>query len=297
MSEQFTFYTRQSSMSSPGPHEGLFEALPHDIDALIAIVQSLVVYEDVAKDFYGYEFPAERANEKHLRSMQEMVDRLLALDGRPLTEPRPVEKRLAGRCHHFMLLLLSMLRAKGIPARGRCGFGAYFNPGYFEDHWVVEYWNPAEQRWMLADPQFDEIWRDKLHIQHDVLDVPRDQFLVAAAAWQQCRAGTADPSTFGIVLAQLRGLWYVAGNVVRDVAALNAVELLPWDVWGAQPEADATLAEDQLEFFDELAGVTIRPDDSFAELRALYASDHRVRVPATVFNALLRRPEPLNAAG
>ena len=95
----------------------------------------------------------------------------------------------------------------------------------------------------------------------------------------------------------MRGLWYVAGNVVRDVAALNSVELLPWDVWGAQPEADATLPEDQLEFFDELAGVTIRPDDSFAELRALYAGDDRVRVPATVFNALLRRPESLVAAG
>ena len=29
----------------------------------------------------------------------------------------------------------------------------------------------------------------------------------------------------------LRGLWFVAGNVMRDFAALNNMEMLPWDVW------------------------------------------------------------------
>ncbi len=34
-----------------------------------------------------------------------------------------------------------------------------------------------------------------------------------------------------------------------------------------------------------------QPDKSFDELRKLYENDDRVRVPATVFNALLNRPE------
>jgi DNA invertase Pin-like site-specific DNA recombinase len=41
---------------------------------------------------------------------------------------------------------------------------------------VCEIWNAAKRRWLLADPQFDEVWRKALEIDHDVLDVPRDRF-------------------------------------------------------------------------------------------------------------------------
>jgi len=73
-----------------------------------------------------------------------MLARLLASDDRHLVVARPVEKRLVSRCRNFLLLPLAMLRAKGVPARARCGFGTYFNPGYFEDRWVCEYWSAAD---------------------------------------------------------------------------------------------------------------------------------------------------------
>ena len=144
---------------------------------------------------------------------------------------------------------------------------------------------------MLVDPQFDEVWRTKLKIDHDILDVPRDRFLVAGDAWAQCRTGEADPAKFGIIFANLRGLWYVAGNVVRDIAALNKMEMLPWDVWGAQPSPNEPLNDDQLAFFDNLVALTHAPDASFAELRQLYEEDNRLHVPETVFNAVLNRSE------
>jgi hypothetical protein len=162
---------------------------------------------------------------------------------------------------------------------------------YFEDHWVCEYWNAAEERWILVDTQFDEVWREKLNIKHDILDVPRDQFLVAADAWNRCRTGQADPSKFGIDFADLRGLWFIAGSLVRDVAALNKMEMLPWDIWGAQPQTNHALDNEELAFFDRLSTITREPDTSFEELRESYAKDDRLRVPATVFNALLNRPE------
>ncbi|HEY5778342.1 MAG TPA: hypothetical protein VIT00_06360, partial [Terrimicrobiaceae bacterium] len=170
-------------------------------------------------------------------------------------------------------------------------FGAYFNPPKFEDHWVCEYWNASERRWILVDSQFDDVWREKLNIVHDIVDVPRDQFLVAADAWDQCRQGKVDPSEFGIEFAGFRGLWFIAGSLVRDVAALNKMEMLPWDVWGAQPQPDQVLNDEQLAFFDRLAAITREPDQSFEELRRLYEEDDRVRVPQTVFNAILNRPE------
>jgi hypothetical protein len=285
------FYTQPSSLTTAGRYASLLEKLPTSVEKLVHIIHGLGIYDVAAANFYGVTIPETRQHEIHLRSMERMLEQLLALDSQSFTVARPAEKRLACRCHNFTRFLVAMLRAKGIPARARCGFGAYFNPGYLEDHWVCEYWNAAEARWVLVDAQLDEVWRTRLHNDFDVLDVPRDRFLTAGDAWTQCRTGQADPAKFGIVFANLRGLWFVAGNLVRDVAALNKMEMLPWDVWGAIPPPYAQLPDDQLAFFDRLAALTREPDASFAELRRLYENDERVRVPPTVFNALLNRPE------
>jgi hypothetical protein len=85
----------------------------------------------------------------------------------------------------------------------------------------------------------------------------------------------------------------VAGNLLRDAAALNNVEMLPWDVWGAMPGPDEPLPQDQLALFDRLAALTHGPDAAFAELRALYEGDERLRVPPTVRNAALNRQETI----
>lgn len=252
-------------------------------------VQGLCIYDVVAQDFYGVKLPAKREEEIHLRTPEAMLERIRELDPRPLAEPRPPEKRLAARCGNFTLLLEAMLREQGIRARARCGFGAYFNPPYFEDHWVCEYWKADANRWALADAQFDEVWRKSLKIRHDVLDVPRDRFLVAADAWRLCRAGIADPDKFGIAFAHLRGLWFVAGSLVRDIAALNGARVLPWDVWGAMPRAARGLSPAELEYFDRLAAAGER------ELKKLYQEDERLRVPARVFNALRNTEEAVAA--
>jgi hypothetical protein len=67
----------------------------------------------------------------------------------------------------------------------------------------------------------------------------------------------------------MRGLSFIAGNLMRDVAALNNMEMLPWDVWGAMIRPDEPPQNDQLALFDQLAAVTRAPDITFAELRAL----------------------------
>lgn len=290
------FYTQHSAMTSPGCHAHLFDPLPAQVAELARMVQGLVLYEHVAEDFYGVRLADERRNESHIRALEAMLDAALAMDNGPLQVARAPHRRLVGVCRHFMLITVAVLRAKGIPARARCGFGSYFNPGYFEDHWVCEFWNAAEQRWTIVDSQFDEVWSRNLKIDHNVLDVPRDRFLTASAAWIACRAGHLEASKFGIYFTGLRGLWFIAASLVRDVAALNRIEVLPWDIWGAQPPADAALTDEELGFFDELARLTQEPDATFDELRARYHSDDRLRVPATVFNALRQRPETVLAA-
>jgi hypothetical protein len=220
-----------------------------------------------------------------------MLDRIFADAPQPLPVARAVDKRLVGVCRHFTVLLVAMLRAQGVSARARCGFGSYFAPGCFYDHWVCEYWHGAEARWIRVDAQLDEVQRKVLKIDFDVFDVPHDRFVIAGDAWAQCRTGKTDPTKFGIF--DLRGLWFIAGNLVRDVAALNNMEMLPWDVWGAMPGPNEAIHNDQLAFFDRLAALTRTPDTAFSDLRKLYEGDDRLHVPATVFNALLNRPEKI----
>jgi hypothetical protein len=130
----------------------------------------------------------------------------------------------------------------------------------------------------------------------DIFDVPRDRFLIAADAWMLCREGNADPNAFGIFKGDLRGLWFIARNLVHDVASLNKMELLRWDDWGAMPNPVQTLTNDQLAFFDRLAALTEIPDVTFEKLRTLYDRDEGVHVPNVVFNAVLPHPKSLWAA-
>jgi hypothetical protein len=225
---------------------------------------------------YGLNLSEERKAEVQLRSMEHRLARTLELDPSPLTTPRPNEKKIVGNCRDFSLTLASMLQAKGIPARPRCGFGTYFEPGLYIDHWVCECWNETRQRWILVDAQLDELQRDVLKIAFDPLHVPRDQFIVGGAAWKMCRSDEANPDRFGIF--DMHGMDFVKGDFVRDVAALNKVELLPWDCWGMILMEYAALPPDDLSMLDRLAGLTFEDVPDFALVRQLYESDPRLRV-------------------
>ena len=155
---------------------------------------------------------------------------------------------------------------------------------------MTEYFDQARQRWVLVDCQIDAQQRAKFGIDFDTLDVPREKFLVAGDAWKLCRDGRASPQAFGVL--DMFGLWFIASNVIRDVAALNNREMLPWDVWGGMTLVDAEI---DLAFIDRLAGFTREPDKHLDELRAVY-SDPRIAVPPTVFNAVLNRPEAVSPA-
>lgn len=290
--DTLAYYAQPGPMTGAGQHARALAELPANVDALAEIIQGLAIHQYMA-DAYGFEVPEARKAESHIRHAGKILDRILALDDPPLSTARPPEKRVVGVCHHFALLMTAMLRAKGIPARYRCGFGAFFNPPYFEDHVLCEYWNKVEGRWVQADSQLDAVWRGGLKFKFDPLDVPRDQFLQTADAWTRCRSGKADPGKFGIFVGDLRGLWFIAASLIRDVAAVNKMELLPWDCWGIMPHPGQELDAGQVAFFDRLAVLVAAPDASHQELHALYEKDERVRVPKTVFNALLNRPEPI----
>ncbi len=274
MNTELDYYKLQGAISSPASLSHLFEQLPMQIEDLVRIVQGTTIHIFWAER-YGLKIPPERMGEVQLRTMQRRLAKTVALDQRPLTDTRSLDKKLVGNCRDFSLFLTALLRHVGIPARARCGFGVYFLPDHYEDHWVAEYYNSAEKRWVLVDAQLDQFQCDEMHIQFNPLDVPRDQFIVAGKAWQMCRNGLADPEAFGIF--DMHGLGFIRGNLVRDLASLNKVELLPWDCWGVILNKSLDDADD-LEALDRVAGLTAADAPDFEVLRAIYKSDARFRM-------------------
>ncbi len=287
-SQVLDFYRRQSGMSDPGAHAARLAALPEDLPELATGLQGLILHEHWS-GAYGQVLGDERRGEVHLRDVPAMIDRMLAHDARPLSEARPLDTRLIGNCRDYTLFTVAALRARDVPARSRCGFGAYFDPRQKVDHWVAEYWDDARGRWIMADAQIDAFQAERIHPDFDLLDVPPDRFIVAGAAWRACRAGQADPNTFGIM--DMTGWWFLAGNLVRDAAALAGREMLPWDCWGAMPGPGDAIGEARLAWFDRLAELTADPDANLDTLIALNRDDERQAVPPVVFNAVRQRPE------
>jgi len=162
---------------------------------------------------------------------------------------------------------------------------------------------PGNYRWSIAlllalggapwgGAEMGEIHRIGLRLKDRVGDDQAWYEEWTAMAAHLERQGRADPARYGIYRGNLRGLWFIAGNLVRDLAALNKVEVLPFDVWGAQPQPDERLDGEQLAHFDWLAELTRLPDEAFDTLRRLYLHDDTLRVPATLFNALLQERQP-----
>lgn len=287
------FYTGDAPMTSAGAWAADLRALPSDLAKQCEIVQGVLVHRDMAPWLYDLRLTERQRDDANIRPVELMLERIYELDDRPLAITRDPAHRMPAVCRHFSVLLTAILRAHGVAARPRCGFGAYFNAGKFEDHWVCEYWNTKRSRWVLVDAQMDAVQRKAFNLTFDPLDVPRDAFVIAGDAWQMCRSGRADPKHFGLsMIPGLHGLWFIAGNVVRDLASLNRVDALPWDVWGLMEMGDDALAEEIRTLLDKVAALTMGGDAAFPEIRTLYETDDRLRVPQTVFNLDRKAQEP-----
>ena len=257
-----------------------------DIRRVVEIVQGLLVYDVVAKPFYGVDLKPDQADAIHERDTARLLALARSVDARPIVEARPPADRVGARCHAFSRTTVALLRAAGVPARARCGFGAYFRPGWLEDHWVAEYWNAATSTWQVVDAQLDATWREMIDFKGDPFAITPTEFVTAGHAWQAWRRGELDATRCGLSAIEVHGAQWIAGNLRLDLASLNKVEMLPWDVWGAGWGPGEQPTDAQLACFDSVADLTVNPDDRFAELRSRYETDDLLRMNGTVFNAL-----------
>ncbi|MGE5579496.1 MAG: transglutaminase-like domain-containing protein [Bacillota bacterium] len=273
-----TRYVRQTKVTEPGSMVSMYHGLPATVSELVKVVQNVFLHVFWAQR-YGVTPTDEQKQHVQARLVSRTLEKIIEIDPSPLTVARPLEKRFFGNCRDYSTLMASMLRHQGVPARARCGFGAYFIPDHFEDHWICEYWNG--QRWVSVDAQLDDLQRATLKVDFNTLDMPAGKFVNASEAWLRCREGKEDPDKFGIF--DMHGIWFVRGNLLRELAALMEAEMLPWDVWGLMKVENDALTAGQNDLLDAVARALVA--DDAAEIERLYRSHEELRVPAEMIAA------------
>lgn len=283
--KSLNFYSTQSVFSDPKEYAHLFEGLPDSISRLCKIIQGVIAHRDVTQELCNFKIPEHRQLEPNTRYISKILRIIIDLQDDKLAIAREPEKRFIGTCRDFSLLFCSILRCKKIPARVRCGFAVYFKcgDGWYVDHWLCEYWNAKKNRWTLVDAEVDDKVRREYVIDPSLnpLDVNHEQFILSGKAWQMCRAGEVDPKRFGVPEIGISGLWFVRGSLLRDLAALNKIELLPWDYTKFGDKQFDKLSElpmGEVSLIDELAEAVANVYDDWGQVRKLYEDSSQLQV-------------------
>lgn len=283
----FEFYKTHGVMTEPGRMKSMVKDIPKDIKTIGAYVQNIFLHQHWA-GAYGLQLTEERKQEPWIRSFEEKLSFLQNQDYRHVSEVHPLEKKMIGICRDFSVAAAALCIEAGIPARARCGFATYFEEGKYIDHWVLEYYHEEQQRWILVDTQLDALQRMALNIPFDTLDVSKEYFLTAPAAWKLCREGKENPEKFGIF--QWWGYDYLRCNLLLDVNSLIKLPMQPWDGWeGYKVKPLEAWTSVDYETIDELTALALNVNEDLEALYRFIEKDDKIKVPkdlSKVMNSL-----------
>lgn len=279
-------YIQHSIYSDPGLYQSLYDDLPSDLPSLISAVSKLFFhYAD--QRMYDYSIPHSRYQELDLRLIQKTLTLLLNKSEAKLNIQRNNKNKIIGVCRDCALMLCSVLRSRGIPARLRAGFNAYYLPGFYLDGFCLEYFDQSLSKWRMVDPRTTDFYiqHHQLKIDFDLTNLSEQQFIPAAKAWILCRSGQLDPLRFGY--QHFRGLNYVRNKVIQDFILLNGYELLIWDLWGILLEKNTI----HNRAVDDLANFLLSNVNNLNKITDFYRDNHWFHVPQKILVANPFLPE------
>jgi hypothetical protein len=283
-------YARQSRWTEPGKFAVCLAALPADPIVLSENVGGLVLHP-----FFAGAAVKENP-EPGLRQMSDIIDAIVRKDARPLDQARQTDRRVLGTCRTYALVACAILRQHQRPARLRVGFANYFTADFAEDHWVCEYHDG--RAWRLLDAELASTVRQDYAIPFTAWDVPCERFLTAGRAWQKLRRGEGDPNRFGVSVLGLTGMWFVAASLLRDLAALDMEEMMPWDYWGPARNfrPGTEISPEWLSRLDRLANALVGLDTGSPDARCIHADHPWATLEASVLSFPLGKPVEVRIA-
>lgn len=281
-------YLSFSQFTYPGLYKEYLETLPKNVRELGLLIRKQLIHRTTleagnvgsnADLIYGdmTKVPWYRqAEDDYFNTSVAIIAELFRRDSRGFILNRKAEDKLVLTCRHTTLLTATLLKTHSIPTRVRSGFAPYFSGmhnGKSGDHWINEYFDEKENRWVAIDVD------GSLHdTGFDMYDIPSGKFDFAPVAWLDVRAGKVDGNHFRNDKPK-EGIEVVAWELFYDFHCLMNNEIIyphiPKYIY--QPLFQ-TLTEKELNEIDHLATLMLDPDKNFDELVKIWNTNKKFRV-------------------
>ncbi len=279
-------YLEFGLFTNPGLYESYVKTLPNDVKELGLLLRKNFIHRTTldagnvgtnADLKYGdmTKVPWWRQTEDdNLTTTAAMLAEFFRRDKKGLTMERKVEDKLVLTCRYVAILMASILKTKGIPARVRSGFAGYFEGASDAwDHWITQYWHKSENRWVTMDVD------GSFHrTGFNMYDIPEGKFDFSSDAWLDVRQGKMDDKHFRNA-GGFDGLIAIAWEVFYDFHCLMNNEIL----YLHHPEITILgnfekLQEDKLKEIDSLATLMQNSDDNFDKLHDIWNTNKEYRL-------------------
>lgn len=272
-------YLETSVYTYAGAYKDFLLSLPDDIPTIGRLVCDQITHPTMyftepspyLEDTYFGKFssyPVHRfKNEDELYiTAVSMIAGILRLDEAGFTQNRDVTKRITVSCRQASILFSAILKAKGIPCRSRAGYMDFGDTGdSYMEHWVNEYWNSKEQRWVLVDA--DGYYEYENRFGYSQFDLPRRKFVTASEVWLGLRKGTLDKHIDMFVPDSLQG---ACEYLFMDFHSLMNNEIF----YSYQPlylrNGLQSVSESKLCELDSLAELLESPDENIVQIEKLW---------------------------
>lgn len=270
-------YEETGTYTYAGLYADYFRSLPSDIKELGNLICAQVIHrvtlhqgntganaDLIYGDMTKYPWYRLRCEDDVLLTATAMTAELFRLDSRGFTFHRSTEKKIVVTCRYVSVLMSAILKAKGIPCRSRAGFAPYFDQNESGDHWINQYWNRNEGRWINFDA--DGFFKEE-DLGFDQFDIPKNGFDWSAKAWLDIRNGRVEGIRFtygdglgtNSLKAVIRGIFYDFHALMNDEISYK---FQPNYIDGKFD----SLTEKDFKEIDELANIMLEPDENFDKL-------------------------------
>jgi len=267
------FYRQYSSYTDPGEYKYMYENLPVSLPELCSLINSQFIHPYAELPKYRDDIPQERWNETlKYPTVNSILEGFISFDSRGIVNSRKPEHRLVLGCRHNAILLASIMKYRGTPARVRYGHVNYLRPGFNMSHTICEIWNDRDKRWMLVDPSTN------------MIDFSSEDFDFSNELWLKLQNKEIDPKQYGFP-GRYTGLVSIVGKISPDLAALLGTEY-PVNQYAPILEyafqEDEILSSKHIELLNKLSDLMNSIDAStIPKLQNLYDNTPEIQISKT----------------
>jgi len=264
------FYKQYSSFTDPGEYAYLYKNLPDSLPELCLLIKSQFIHPYAELPKYRELIPKERWNEYiNYPTVKSILEGLVTYNSSGLNKGRKPEDRLILGCRENAILLASILKYRGIPARVRAGHVTYLRPGFHLSHTICEVWNKNENRWMLVDPSMV------------MIDFSREQFDFSNELWLKMQNKEIATDQYGFP-GRYSGFVSIVGKVCPDLASILGTE---YPVNHYAPildyalENNDKLSEEHIETLNRISELMKSLDaENLSKLQDIYNSTPQIQI-------------------